>query len=73
MEVIPGLIVLLIVAALYFLPALIASGRHHHQAAAIWVLNLLLGWTGVGWCAAAVWSCTATPAAQPMAQPPHQS
>jgi len=23
------------------------------------MLNLLLGWTGIGWCLALVWACTA--------------
>lgn len=51
------LIVFLI--ALYFLPSLIAASRHHHQTQAITVLNLLLGWTGLGWIIAAVWAHTA--------------
>ncbi len=34
---------------IYFLPALLASGRSHPGAVTIWVLNLLLGWTGIGW------------------------
>ena len=51
----------------YFVPALVARLRKHHQANAIGALNLLLGWTVLGWIAAFVWSLTAvqaTPAAQ---------
>ena len=50
----------LFVAALllYFLPSLIASGRHHHNHVAIFVLNLLLGWTFLGWVIALVWAFT---------------
>jgi hypothetical protein len=33
----------------YFLPAIIAAVRHTHNAAAILILNLLVGWTGIGW------------------------
>jgi Superinfection immunity protein len=44
---------------LYFLPSMTAEGRGHHQLLAILVLNLLLGWTMVGWIAALVWACTA--------------
>jgi len=44
--------------ALYFLPALIAASRHHPNATAIFVLNLLLGWTFVGWVVSLVWSFT---------------
>ena len=49
---------LLFLALLYFLPSLVAGLRHHHQAAAIFLLNLLLGWTGIGWIGALVWSAT---------------
>lgn len=45
--------------ALYFLPWLVARGRDHHQAGAIAMLNLLLGWTVLGWVAALIWACTA--------------
>lgn len=43
----------------YFLPTLIAAVRNHHNANAIMLLNLLLGWTFLGWVAALVWSATA--------------
>ncbi|MBI5018302.1 MAG: superinfection immunity protein [Deltaproteobacteria bacterium] len=46
-------------AVLYFLPALVAVRRHHHNRAAIALLNLFLGWTGVGWALALVWAATA--------------
>lgn len=42
---------------LYFLPAII--GRHKRNAAAIFVLNLLAGWTVFGWIIALVWALTA--------------
>ena len=44
---------------LYFLPTMTAEGRGHHQLLAILMLNLLLGWTALGWIAALVWACTA--------------
>jgi len=50
---------LLIVAAiLYLVPTLVAAGRSHQQTGAIFVLNLLLGWTFLGWVGALVWACT---------------
>ena len=48
--------VLLIVFTLgYMLPAAIALMRGH-QAIAIFLLNLLLGWTVIGWIIALIWS-----------------
>lgn len=48
-----------LVSFLYFLPGIVASSRSHHQAVAIFVLNIFLGWTFVGWVVALVWACTA--------------
>lgn len=39
----------LIGVAIYFLPSLVAAGRHAHNTAGIFMLNLFLGWTGIGW------------------------
>ncbi len=46
----------LLLLALYFLPTLI--GRNKSNVGAIFVLNLLLGWTVIGWIVALVWACT---------------
>lgn len=43
---------------LYFLPTGIALLRRHHNALAIFVLNLLAGWTIIGWFGALAWSVT---------------
>lgn len=51
-----GIVFLLL---LYGLPAIVAISRRHHQTLAISVLNLLLGWTILGWVGAIVWACTA--------------
>ncbi len=48
-----------LVLILYFLPAIIASERIHPNSRAILALNLLLGWTFIGWVIALVWSLTA--------------
>ena len=42
---------------LYFLPAII--GRNKSDAAGIFLLNLFLGWTLIGWVAAFLWACAA--------------
>ena len=52
------LVVLLTIAgiALYFLPAIIAKVRNHSNVLAVFILNLFLGWTFLGWIAALVWA-----------------
>lgn len=59
MGVITGIILLILAVLFYLLPALIAAGRHHHNWVAILALNILLGWTLLGWILALVWSVTA--------------
>ena len=49
-----------VVLVVYFLPGIIAAARNHHQSTAIFFLNLLLGWTFLGWVVALVWALTAT-------------
>lgn len=50
------LIALTACLALYFLPSII--GREKRNFAAIFMLNLLLGWTVVGWIVALIWALT---------------
>lgn len=45
-----------VAACLYFLPTIIAGARRKRNMPAIFALNLLLGWTFLGWVAALVWS-----------------
>jgi len=44
---------------LYFLPSILAYARSKRDRAAILILNLLLGWTAIGWVIALVWSIKA--------------
>jgi sorbitol-specific phosphotransferase system component IIBC len=53
------LLVIVICAALiaaYFAPTIIALARKHRQTMAIGVLNVLAGWTLIGWIVALVWA-----------------
>jgi hypothetical protein len=43
---------------IYFLPSIIALLRGHLSTFAIFLLNLLLGWTLIGWIIALIWSCS---------------
>lgn len=49
--------------ALYFYPAICAAGEHP-KATPIFALNLLTGWTFVGWVAAFIWALN-KPEAEP--------
>ena len=53
-----GVIGLALFLALCFLPSIIAMNRGKKNWVAIFALNLLCGWTGIGWIAALVWSLT---------------
>lgn len=44
-------------AALYFLPSIV--GRAKRNFPAIFMLNLFLGWTVIGWIVALIWASTA--------------
>jgi hypothetical protein len=59
MDGLVGVGLLLVIVLMYFLPACVAGMRGHRNTTAIFVLNLLLGWTGLGWIGALVWSFTA--------------
>jgi hypothetical protein len=48
---------LLLIGILYFLPAII--GRDKSDATGIFLLNLFLGWTLIGWVAAFIWAIAA--------------
>ena len=62
---VPLLLVLAVVFAIYFLPTIVANRSNHHNAAPIFILNLFLGWTLLGWVAALIWSLSRPPPAAP--------
>jgi hypothetical protein len=47
---------LILSALLYFLPTII--GRHHADSVGIFIVNLLFGWTVIGWFVALIWACS---------------
>ena len=60
-KVFPGLEAWLIVLVplfliAYFIPFFVAVGRRHRFSKAIGLINLLLGWTVIGWLAAIIWA-----------------
>ncbi len=50
--------VITLIFFVYFLPSLIGFMRNHKNKLAIFLLNLLWGWTIRGWTAALIWSVT---------------
>ena len=50
------LLVITLIFALYFLPTFIGLLRQRKNKLAIFLLNLLLGWTVLGWVATLIWS-----------------
>jgi hypothetical protein len=43
---------LMMLAALYFAPFMVAAGRVPEMMFGVLAVNLLFGWTGIGWLAA---------------------
>jgi Superinfection immunity protein len=56
-----SLATLIVLLCLYGFPSWLAWYRDHHNLAAIVLLNLLLGWTVIGWVAALIWAATSPP------------
>ena len=54
---------LLVAVLIYFSPTIVALSRGHFSALTIFLLNLFLGWTLIGWLVAFIWSCTGNTAA----------
>ena len=56
-EWILGIFIIMILAAIYLLPAMIAVGRFTKRRGWIFLLNLLAGWMWIGWIVCFVWAC----------------
>jgi hypothetical protein len=54
-------LLLLPFGAVHFLPTIIAALRHSRNVVGIFLLNLFLGWTVIGWVVAMIWACTSEP------------
>ena len=49
-------LIIIVIFGLYLLPVLISFLRRNKNWLAIFLLNLFLGWTGIGWVVVLVWS-----------------
>ena len=52
-------ILILLAIVFYFIPTFVGNGKRNIDA--IFTLNLLLGWSVIGWIVALVWATTAEP------------
>jgi cytochrome c biogenesis protein CcdA len=56
-----NVILLILIAGLYMLPTFVASARDHPRRRAIGLLNILFGWTLIGWFLLFLWAALAAP------------
>jgi uncharacterized membrane protein len=60
------IIMLILVVVLYMLPTFLAFGREHPRRQDVAVVNILFGWTLIGWIAVFLWALLARPQEQPL-------
>ena len=58
-QVLISIIIIIVLAAIYLLPTIVAWNRNHKNMVPVFLLNLLLGWTFLGWVAAIIWAFSA--------------
>lgn len=63
-----GLLVMFLAVGVYLAPSFIARARRHPRTLDIILLDVLLGWTALGWLGALLWSLRDAPPQHP-AQP----
>ena len=56
-----GLVVLVVLAVLYFLPTIIAADRGVTNTGSVIVVNVFLGWTVIGWVVALAMAARSVP------------
>jgi hypothetical protein len=60
-----NVIMLMLVLIIYMLPTLIAFGREHPRRGEIAVINIVIGWTLIGWIIVFLWAALGRTEAQP--------
>lgn len=61
MTTVGGFVLALLILIFYFLPAVIASERSAKHFGMIFFINLVFGWTVLGWIAALIWAIVEAP------------
>lgn len=54
----PGIAILMVLFAVYWLPSIFAYRRHHRDKGSILLVNLFFGWTLIGWIIALIWAAS---------------
>jgi len=49
-------VLMILIVAIYMLPTLLAYGRDHPRRSTITLVNILFGWTLVGWLVVFIWA-----------------
>jgi hypothetical protein len=52
-----ALIFIIVGIGAYFVPGIIAQVRHVPNSGSVWIINIFLGWTFVGWIVALAMAC----------------
>lgn len=52
------MLILTALIVLYFLPSIVAKHTHNKRFNAVFILNVVAGWTVIGWAIALVWAST---------------
>lgn len=56
-----GFLILALILGCYFFPTIVARSSRQPNTVGIFILNLFLGWTFIGWVIALVWAVKAHP------------
>lgn len=51
-----GFVFLVLLIGLYFLPVIIAYRKNHQAIVGIIIVNIIVGWTLIGWIVCLIWS-----------------
>jgi len=54
------ILMLMAIALIYMLPTIVAYGREHPRRQDVAVVNILFGWTLIGWILVFLWASLAT-------------
>jgi hypothetical protein len=50
------ILVIILCFVVYFIPTVVSALRHKRNTVPLFLVNLFLGWSGIGWLVVLVWS-----------------